>query len=175
MGCGKLKSRLIDARDLTARISKFQEEIKGEGLDRAEEDLSGVTEQVEAVEEKIGRLDRARKREQYERGHRALARLKESLSELERLAIYTEEDEREWRDGERDLARLLEEENTLQNALANKITAYEQVKKKYTEERNNFRILEKRKKKLDEEIRPEIKNYQEKKEELALQKSKKQF
>lgn len=171
----KLKTRIEDAKNLTEKFESLDREIKEKRFDELEEESVRQREKIEGIEQEIKSLEDARKREKYEKGKEALDNLKESLEKLKGLEIYNEEDEQLWRDCEKDIKTYNGEKEALLTDFKEKEKEFKEISEELNEIERDFRVFDERKKKLDDEVKPELKNYEIKSGELALQEGKSKF
>jgi len=171
----KLKSRIKKAGKLVEKIQELTEKMKDEDFDKLEREELERGEEIEQVKHETENLENARKREKYEKGKRALERYNEDSASLCDLERYEEEDEQLWRDCTR-------ESETHRKQKEEFVKELEENQKDLTEEtvklaakRRDFGVLQEVKKKLDDEVRLELRNYETKSSELALQKSRNNF
>lgn len=172
---GKLKTRLNEAKRLKEKIIRLENEIKKEKLDKLEEELVKSKEEMENINKQIEILEKARKKEKFEIGKKALNDLKEALKKFEHLKIYNEKDWQLWRDCEKRIEECISQKEKILNELKEEKIRLRELEETLNEIERNFKILEEKKKKIDEEIRPELKIYQSKNEEIAQQKTKDKF
>lgn len=170
----KLKTRIDKAKSLVKTISNLSEEIKKEGYDKLEEESAKHREEIGAIKQKIESLEDARKRERYEKGKVALDKLKDALKKLKNLDIYDENDERSWRDSERDIKFYDDEKVKLLDELNVKEIDFKEIRGELRKKEQDFQVIEERKRKLDD-IKPEVQNYEIKSGELASKEGKSQF
>ena len=171
----KLKTRVEEAKKLIEKIESLSSEVKEKGFDELEEESVRLEEEIKRIKQEIKNFEDARKREKYEEGKKALDNLKKALEKLKDLNIYNEEDEQLWRDSEKDIKRYSDKKEKLLAELKEKERSLKGLSEKLSELERNFQILEKRKEKLDEEIRLDLKNYESKSVELAQQENKSKF
>ena len=152
----KIKTRIKSAEELVKKITNLNEKIKAEKLDKLEEEISKKSEDIVEVENKLNKLDLARKRKKYEEGERALKSIESALKELKALEVYTEEDEQVWRDCERDIKSGKEEREKLSLEVDKKEKKLAKERGELEKKGRDFNILKERKTKLDEELKPEI-------------------
>ncbi len=171
----RLKTRIEDAKDLLGEIEGLTKEVKEERFDELQEEWVRCSEQIGEVLQKIGDLENARKREKYKRGREALDRLKKSLERLKELEIYDEDDELLWRDCEREIQNYEVEKEKLFKDLKENEKKLKEITEKLVEKGKNFLVFVERKRKLDEEVRPKLKNYEIKMADMALKEVKNKF
>ncbi|TET71978.1 MAG: hypothetical protein E3J56_06090 [Candidatus Aminicenantes bacterium] len=165
----KLKTRIENAKDLTGKIEGLAQEITEEGFDELEEESVKLREKIDGIMQKTENLEDARRRETYEKGKRALDELKGALEKLKDLQVYTEGGEQLWRDSERDVQTWNEERKALLTDLRENEKKFKETSEKIREKERDFGVFEERKKKLDDEVKPELTIYDRKNEELASQ------
>jgi len=156
----KLKTRIENAKALIQKFERLAREIKEKRFDELEEELVRHREEIDRIKQKIENLEDARKREKHEKGREALDRLKEALEKSKDFGIYNEGDEQLWGDYERDIGNWIKDIETLQSEVNAKKKEFDQKEKKLNEERLERERLNERKKRIDNEIKPEIKNYE---------------
>ena len=165
----KLKIRIENAKDLTTKIEGLAQKITEEGFDELEEESVKLTEKIDGIIQKTEDLEDARRRETYEKGKRALDELKGALEKLKDLRVYTEGGEQLWRDSERDVRIWNEERKALLTDLRENEKKFKETSEKIRHKERDFGVFEERKKKLDDEVKPELTIYDRKNEELASQ------
>ena len=165
----KLKSRMEKARRLIQEIDELTVETETKGLDKLEEQVFRCKEEMEKTKQKVDLLEDARKREMYEKGKKSLDKLREDLANLGTLENYDQEDADLWRDCERDNKNTNEEKGVLLCELQKYEDDFARNEELLEEKRRDFAILQDVKKELDEEVRPELKNYEIKSAELSSQ------
>jgi hypothetical protein len=147
---GKIKSRIKSASGLIEEIDGLKEEIKDESYDKLEEESVDKIEKINDAEQEINKLEDARKREKYEKGKKSLDKLNSSLGKVKELEIYDEEDEELWRDSEKEIKTQTKEKDKLLTELKENKTELKRISKELSEKDREFKIFEKRKKKIDE-------------------------
>lgn len=157
----RIKSRFEDATALLKEIEKFQTKVKSEDLDKLEKNTVFYTEQLRIIEEKLSNIVDAQKREKYEICNKAFNLLKESLQKIKALENYNKDDYQSWRDCEKEIIESEKRLADFNSELKNKETELENVNTKYRDLCNYIEILEKRKVHIDE-IKNDIKEFQEK-------------
>ena len=171
----KLKTRVENANKLIKEIKSLSNRIKERGFDELEEKSVRLEEEIKRVEQELKSLEDARKREKYEKGKKALDNLKEALEKLKDLDIYNEKDEQLWRDSEKDIKRYSEEREKLLAELKEKKKELKEVREELKEVEREFQVLDKRKRKIDDEVKPELKNYEREVGEVKSKETKNKF
>ncbi len=171
----RIKTRVKGAAALIKKIEKLRKEIKAENFDRVEEEILKIRESLEVLEQKLSRLEDTRKRKRYEEGKAALETILSSSKELEGLEVYNEKDKELYRDCERDMEIYKKEREKLKTELDEKKKELREKKEKWKEKERELQVLKGRKKKIDEEIKPEINSYQKMREDLAGKEAKNKF
>jgi len=172
---GKIKSRLDRAAGLIEEIDTLEDEVKKEGFDRLEEESIRVKEEKDEIRQKIERFEEAGKREKYEKGKEALKSLKRAFRKSKDLEVYNEGDSQLWRDNERDIKAGEKEKEQLLVELNEKERRFQKTSESLKEKEQEFHTFRERKKELDNEVKPEVKNYQTKKGELVPKEAKNKF
>ena len=171
----KLKTRIEEAENLIEEIDTRFEEIERETFDELEEEYVRYREEINGVRQQIESLEDARKREKYEKGKEALNKFKDALEKFKDLEIYSEDDEQLWRDCERDIQTYNGEKEKLLTELKRNEKEFKEISEKLSKKEVVFHVLDERKKKLDDEVKPELRNYERKRGGLALQEGKSKF
>ena len=156
----KLKTMVENAKNLIEKIERLGREIKEKRFDELEEESARQREEIEGIKQEIKSLEDARKREKYEKGKEALDNLKESLEKLKGLEIYNEEDEQLWRDCEKEVKTHTEQKEKLVIELKENEEEIREMSENLSEVERDFQVFDERKKKLDDEVKPELKNYE---------------
>jgi hypothetical protein len=157
---GHIKSRLNNSSVLLGEINILKDKIKEERFDLLEEESVKHKEEIEGVIQEVVNLENARKREKYEKGKESLDKLTVTLEKYNHLERYNENDRQIWRDGEKEVKNYSEEKEGLLTALQQNQEEFKETNEKLREVEIDFQVLEDRKKKLDNEIKPELKNYE---------------
>jgi exonuclease SbcC len=155
-----VKSRLKRAAALIETIETLEESIEREHFDEMEEMLIAHGEEKLHVEHEIEGYESARKRELFEKGQAAYNQLTASLMKLAELEKITEEDERTWSDTERDVAGFIESMGRVNDSLLSLRKRREDITQQLTIKQRDLALLSERKKRLDDELIPELKNYE---------------
>jgi exonuclease SbcC len=155
-----VKARLKKARALIETIAGLEESIGRERFDEMEETLVAARERKLAIENELEAYESARKREDYEKARAAYDQLTASLAKLKELENITEEDERAWSDAVRDLKRLSESKAGTAEALAALKERRDKLFGDVAKRERDLALLSDRKKRIDDEIVPELKNYE---------------
>ena len=171
----KLKTRLDGATTLIERINTLSEKIKNEKLDELEEELVEYSEKLKGIKQIIGNLERARRRKRFEEGKKALDKLTQLIAKIKALDNFNKSDAQLWRDRERDIQKFKEDKDGLFQDFTKKEDDFKEMNRKVQEEEMEFLILEERKKKIDGEVKLELKNCEIKTGELAQQEQKNRF
>jgi len=171
----KLKTRLENGKTLLKDIESLDKEIKEKKFDELELECVKLRDEIEEIEKEMEKLEDARKREKYEKGKEALDKLKDTLKKLKDLEVYSEEDGQLWRDRERDIRGYEKKRHETLVDLQKTEEKLKETNKRLNQLEREFRVFEERKKKLDNEIRPELKTYEIKKGELAQQETRSNF
>jgi len=171
----KLKTRLESANTLIEKTNALSEKIKNEKLDELEEELVGYSEKLKRIRQTIGNFENARRRKRFEEGKKALDKLNQLTARINDLENYNKSDARLWRDRERDIRKFKEDKDGLLQDFVKKENDFKEVNRKGREEEREFLILEERKKKIDGEVKLELRNCEIKTGELAQQEQKNRF
>jgi len=155
-----MKSRVNNASELLGEINILKDKIKKEKFDLLEEESVKYKEEIEGVKQEVVNLENARKREKYEKGRESLDKLTVTLEKFNNLEIYNENDMQIWRDCEKDIKNYSEEKKGRLTALQQNEEEIKETNEKLSEAERDFQVFDDRKKKLDNEIKPELKNYE---------------
>jgi len=172
---GKLRSRVRRAENLIEQIKELIEKAETQDLDKLEERLSKITETENGIRQEIENMESAQKREKYEEGMRALQTLVQTQGELEQLDVFNDDDVQSWREGEKDLKRYEKKRKELLLKLAETKEGFEKKKGILDEKSRESECLNGRKKTIDEEIRPRLRDYEVKSKELSSLQAKEKF
>lgn len=172
---GKIKDRVNSACRLIEEIDNLQERIKKANFDELEKDVLRIEEERNGIGQKIESFEDARKREKYEKGKTALDTLTQVLEGLEKLEPYNEDDLRLWKTEERTITDNIEERENQLGDLREKEKELKEKSEKLEKLKRDFHIFEERRKKIDDEIKLEIKEYEIKDGELEQQRVKSKF
>lgn len=171
----KMRSRIKEARELIEKIEQLNKEVKKENFDELEKELSEISGKINQIVQKLRQYELAENREKYEKGNKALNTLETTIKKLEELEIFKEEDEQAWMGNELNIKREKERKKKLQRELRRLEKKYEKINEVFKKEKGEFEIIEKTKKKIDDDIKPDIKNYEIKAGELEQKRGKSRF
>lgn len=157
----KLRTRIGNAKKLIEEeIESLAKKIEEESLEEFEAESVRLKEEIEGIREEIRNLEDAGKREQYEKGKEALDKLTIALEEIKGLEIYSENDKQLWGDCEKEAQHCAKQKQDYLRDLQEKTEQLQEISYKLREVEGEFRIFEDRKRKLDDEVKPELKNYE---------------
>jgi exonuclease SbcC len=163
----KLKERLQRAKEVILKIQKLKESLQEVGYETLEEDSFSMKKQINHIERKRSDFEFARKRETYEKTISSFNSLNISRNELKEFEQYSKEVETLWRDSERDSARLKREIASLVTKRKENEKEVKEIKENLARKEHDFLVYIDRKSILDDEIFPEIKNYEERSQSVA--------
>lgn len=163
----KLKSRLESAAALIEEISPLVEEVKQAGYDELESRQIEAAELIDRIDHQMSELEDARKRAKFETGRDALAKLADSRKLLKELDRYREEDQQKWRDAQREISTQNEEIKRIGEGLDTLRGDLSRADKLLDQKEREFGIIDDRKRRLDEQTRPDLKNFEIKSGEIA--------
>ncbi len=147
----KLASRVDDASELIGKIDALKSKAEEEELDIIEKEIECAKKELERIDSEISSLEDALQREKYEKGLKALEELKNSLNEFEKLSVYNEDEERKFRDLERDVHISSEEIEGLSNEVKAKGNELVLVKKSTEDANRELGIMKDRDDKIERE------------------------
>jgi exonuclease SbcC len=156
----RLKTRVENAKELVGEIEALAKKIEEERFDEFEEESVKLREDIERIDQEIKNLEDARKREEYEKGKEALDKLTSALKEIEGLKNYNDSDGQLWRDCEKDIRNYGEQKEGYITELRKLEEQLQETSEKLREMEREFKILEGRKKRLDDEVKPDLRNYE---------------
>ncbi len=157
---GNIKSRLSKAFKLIEKINSLEEKIEEEKFDALEEESVKQREEIGVISQEMKSLEEARKREKYEKGKEALNKLKEALEGYKQLEIYSDDEERLWRDYEKEVKTSAEQRENLLTRLKEEEKELKGKGEKLSKAERDFRVFDERRKKLDDEVKPDLKSYE---------------
>lgn len=172
---GKIKSRMNSARALIKKTDEMQEKTTEQNFDELERGVSRIGEEKNEIERKIESFEHAQKREKYGKGKKALDKLNEALEKLRRLDIYNKDHEQTWRRCENDIENRNVEKIELLTDIEQNKKELKEINERLREKKRDFEVFDERKKKLDNEVKTELTNYERKREELAPKEAKSKF
>jgi exonuclease SbcC len=156
----KLKTRVENAKGLVGEIETLATKIEEERIDEFEEESVKLKEEIERIKREIKNLEDARKRVEYEKGKAALDRLTSALKNIRGLETYNESDKQLWRDCEKDIKDYGERKNDYLATLQEIEGQLQETSERLRDVEREFRIFGEKKKKLDDEIKLDLKNYE---------------
>lgn len=171
----KLKTNIEKAKKLIKYIEQILGKMEEEGFENLENDYVHHLECINKIRSQIDSLEDARKREKYEKGKESLIAMRNAQDSYENLKIYDETKEQEWRDSERDIGLFQGNLTVLNDELSALKVDFVSLGKELNEKEIEFQILRDKKKQIDDEIKPNLKNLQDKQEEVVFQEEKDGF
>ncbi len=171
----KVKTKIEKAKDLMEKIADLTKEIEKEKLNELEEEYTQCREEMDRNVRRSKAFEEARKREKFEKGKQALITLTTSLMKLKDLEMFSEEDEKFWGSNEISMRFFEDERERAFIEFANKEKELRETKKELIDKERIYCILQERKKIVENEIKPDIHNYEMKSRELVLKKSQNKF
>ncbi len=156
----RLKTRVERAKQLVQNIEGLARTIEEKRFDEFEEESVELKEEVEQIEQKIKNLEDARNRESYEKGKGALDELTSAFKKIRSLEIYNESDKQSWKYCEREIKDHGEQKEGYLAELRKLEEQLQEMSGRLGETEREFKIFEGRKKRLDDEVKPELKNYE---------------
>jgi exonuclease SbcC len=155
----KLKTRVEKAKQIIDRIGTLAGKIE-EGFDELEQESVRLQEEIERVVQDLRNLGDARRREEYEKGKEALDKLTGALREIKGLEIYKEADKQLWRDCENEIRTQGEQKEHFLAALRELEGKLQETTERLRELAREFTILDNRRTKLDDDVKPQLSNYE---------------
>jgi len=155
----KLKTRIDNSQIIIDIINKLLEEVKTEEFDLIEERSFNVLNAIKKVENRLILQEEARRREMYQKTKDALEKIVEINGNLKTLSAYDKDDELLWRDCENSIKRYSKEIEKNEDKIRNKDEEIKKIKETLTDKELDFENIRKTKTFLEEEVIPEIKNY----------------
>ncbi len=155
-----LKTRFEKALPLAEEIAGLSAEIESSGLDTLEREAVDAAELIERLDDALSNLDDARKRKRYETGRDAIERLAEAGKAAEALARFRDEDERTWLNAERESELITKEIARLRGQSERKQAELDKRTTELKAKERDFQMLEGRKRKIDEDVRPRLVDYE---------------
>jgi uncharacterized protein YhaN len=171
----KIKTRMTAAEKLIQTIELLQTTIDKENLDRSEEELLNARERVDLISKQLEHMEEARKREKYQVCEEAYQALVAAKRKVKQLAVFSSSDERLWDQYEADIKDSETELERLAGIASDKREERRLASNKFEEGNIAFQVVTAKKKKLDDEIKTDIRNYEMKSGELANKLTKKGF
>jgi len=156
----RLKTRVENAENLVVEIHGLAQKIGEEKLDEFEEESVRMREKKEQIEQEMKSLEDARKREEYEKGKEAFDRLTDSLKEIRGLETYSESDKQLWRDCAKNIEIHNGQKEDFLTDLRESEVKLQETSERLREVEREFGVFRERKKELDDEVKPELKNYE---------------
>jgi len=156
----KLKTMMGNAVKLIEEIKTLEKKLGEEKFDRLEETLLKTREVRSKINSELETFEDARKREKYEKGAKAYEALIFAQKNLRELEAYSNEDAKLWEGYGRDVGRWEKEMERLQSEVDANKSEIERKRKALNDKRLEIEVVRDRKKRIDNEIEPERKNYE---------------
>lgn len=164
---GKIAGRVKDAAALVERIEEMLAEIPEKGYDKIDEQLAQAGEEILEIDRKLGEMERAEKRLKHENASAAMESLKTAQRRIQQLAAFNKDDEQKWRDAERDLKADKGKTQDVLGELETKEKELRAQKDKSKRLSREFDSLQDRKKRIDDEVKPDLKAHEKSKQAVA--------
>lgn len=171
----RLRSRIDKAIQLIDIMDTLIEECRTKDIDTIEQKIIAAHERLKNIDSEIGELNDARLREQYEKGCEAHEKLIDAREAMQRIEQFNEPDLQKWRDNQRDLERLTDERRRTMEELEGKREALREVTDEVQEHEAACKQSEEKKRRLDETIRPLLRQYEEQRALVPAFESRKKF
>ncbi|MDY6820982.1 MAG: AAA family ATPase, partial [Deferribacterota bacterium] len=167
----KLNSRIKNANLLLERdIKELEKYSSDNNLFDIEEKKVSKKEEHDEIEQKIKELEYARLREMYEKTKKAFERVNYLLAKLKNLEIYNDNIMQLWIEYEKNIALLNETKAKLIEELRDHKKKLDETTAILDNLGKEMRILEEKKKDIDDNIKFEIKSYNEEKNNFTIKK-----
>ncbi len=164
---GKIAGRVKDAQTLIEDIQEKLAAFTEEGYEKIDEQLSQASEEIQEIDRKLGEMEYAEKRLKYEKASAAVEYFKKSLQKIKELAAFNRDDEQRWRDAERDLKADNEKKQGIIAELETKERELKTEKEKWKRLNKEFDSLQQKKKKIDDEVKLDLKTHEKSRQSLA--------
>jgi len=148
----KLKERIERGEKLLFKIKKFLERIKEEKLEELEKTLFLKEKEIESLKSKLEKLQKARKRKEYERGKEILGSLERLEKRMRELEFYDEEKGERWKSYEREIKEEEGEIKEILKEIEEKEREEKEILEEIKKEEKEYQELEKKNKILEEKI-----------------------
>jgi len=159
----KLKTRIEKAQSLVSQVEPLLEEMKNEGHDALMYELVQSIEKIEALEGRMSSLESARRREQFEKGSQAIEALDRALVGHRAHGSFNEEEYDTWLESDRNTGRLTEALQDLEHELSLKREELKELQGQLRKAERSFSLLEEKKKRVDEELKPLLREHERRK------------
>lgn len=170
-----LKNRISNAERLLGKIEEIDESYKKEDIDQIEEEFFNKRQQFKGHKDRLKLLEMARNREKYENGVRAIEVLKDTLTELKRMEKLDDDDLQNWKISTRDIKKAKEERKKLKEKLRGEEGGTEKKAFELKKKKRELKVAEEAKSKINDDLKPAIKNYKEQNESLLSSKESARF
>lgn len=157
----RLLDRLGAAGELSNRAETLLKELEENDFDGLRERKFRASERLDAVERDVLLIQKAREREKYERGVRALEEARRALEKLRAYEGLNEDDMRIWSECVRDIERLSKEKSGYEESLSSLGAKREELEWKLQDAGTEKKLLEDKKEHVEEKIKPLLKDYNE--------------
>ncbi|MBS3818988.1 AAA family ATPase [bacterium] len=156
-----ISSRLDEASGLIQKIDQLQQEMKRKDFDQLVERYVQAKERFSEVEKELEDLEKAAKRDRYEKGKKALDKLKEAVQKSKDLGVYNEKDQQKWRDRLRSIRDAEEKKKELKAYAEQKEKEREDLKRKIENKKRELDFLNKKRNYvLHHEIKERMNDYE---------------
>ena len=170
-----LKSRISNSESLLGQIEEIDERYKKEDIEQIEEEFVSKRQQFKSHKDKLKLLEMARNREKYENGVKAIEVLKDTLTELKRMEGLDDDDLQNWNNSMRDIKKAKEERKKLKGKLRGEELKAEKKAIELKKKERELKVAEEAKNKINDDLKPAIKNYKEQSESLLSSKERARF
>lgn len=171
----KFEERVSGAESCIQIIKDLHNKIESEQFDELEEEELFYEEKLVEIRQQIENYENSRKREIYEKGIEALNELNKNKNQIKTLEIFSEKDKENWRDYERELNRNIENKKEFIADLDEYKKELIEINEKLSSKELEFQIPDKKNKILEEDIKPELKTYEIRRGDIAMQAERSKF
>lgn len=171
----KLKTRIRSAEKLVENIQELAAKVEEEQLDKLEEALVDIRGQFDDTELKINSFEDARKRDKYEKGTAAYQAAISASKELQDLDTHVDEEADLWAGCDNDIANAIQERTRLEQEVVEKKLECAKWTSELDAKALVLQSLSDRKRRIEDEIRPDIKTYRVKSADFKNKETKRGF
>lgn len=157
----RLFSRVREAEELLAKGGQLLEELNEKDFDELGERKFRAGEKLHSVEEDIELIQKAREREKYEKGVKALSSARESMEKLRGYEGFCEEGLRAWSEGLRDIERIDKEKSGHKERLSSLEAGQEKLDAELRSAGLKRKLFEEKSNVIEEKIKPLLRDYNE--------------
>lgn len=171
----KIKDRLDDSEKISKEIIELNETVVNENFSTIEMDLIQIKEDIAKISQELDNLEIARKRDRFKRGNQALESLKTYKTKFEEIKDFNNQESQAWRENETIIFTNKRKKEQINSKISEKKETIKNLKSEIGNMEYDIVSPRNINEQLQDDINPELKDYEKRIGELANQIGKDKF